>query len=737
MHQKVFMVYCFIWKSQNLIRFFTSGRFRALHSGVRRPGIFLAFLIFLQLTAKGVFAQIGRDTLMLQEVEIIGANKKGFPEILIKSPRIEFSPVRDIGDFLRNEPNVAGIRKGGVSIDPVVRGFKYSQVTVLLNNGVKIEGGCPNRMDPVASHVESENIDKIEIVKGPYILKYGPVMGALINLQTVRPHPWETPSIHGKVLYGFETNWNGQREHIYLEGGNKRVYFNAGGGFKGYGSYTAGNHELYNTSFQKLYGTAGLGFSIGTKSSLIVNYMYDQGKNVLFPALPMDERLDKTHVASVNFTSENISKTWERLQFQAYFSPVHHVMDNLNRASAKTMQAVTTVDARNGGGKLVTAYTVGNHSIVAGVDYEDIWKNGEKVMTMKMVMEGDTFISVKHFNVWNNACYRNAGLFGEYKIPLKTTEFSAALRLDYNQAHSQDTFRLVKEGISYFDETSSAFFNVSFGLGVRIELPHGFYLNGALGLGTRSPSLLERFIKLMPVQFDSYDYLGNPQLKPEHNWQADLSAEWHHQEAGAFSIGGFFSLITNYITGKVLPSSVIKPSTQGAPGVKQFYNAEAVYLTGFEVTWQSPVSKQWFCMLNAAATWGIQPDAVKYVVTGGQVVDQVAVHNDPLPEIPPLEGTIQGGYRFFKNKLIPSVTVRIVNAQMRVSESYGEQTTPGFVTAALAVRYSPWKFISVAGGIENIFDTPYYEHLNRRMIGSTSPLYEPGRAFYVNAVFRF
>ncbi len=699
----------------------------------------LAGMLFLFSSGllQQVYGQLGGDTLMLGEVEIIGSNRSGYREILIKAPRIEYSPVRDIGDFLRQEPNVAGIRKGGVSIDPVVRGFKYNQVTVLLNNGVKIEGGCPNRMDPVASHVESENIEKIAIVKGPYVLKYGPVMGALVNLQTFQPHPWESPSIHGKVLYGFETNWNGQREHLYLEGGNQKVFFNASGGFKGYGSYTAGNKEHYNSSFQKLYGSAGLGFLLGAKNTLIVNYMYDQGKNVLFPALPMDERLDQTHVASLNFTTENIGGSWENLQFQAYFSPVHHVMDNLNRASATTMQAVTTVDARNGGGKLTAELKTGDHSILLGIDYEDIWKDGDKEMTMKMIMEGDTFISVKHTNVWNNALYRNAGLFGEYRVPAGKTELSAALRFDYNAANSQDTFRLVKDGIPYFDELESTFFNVSFGIGARIRLPEGFYLNSALGLGTRSPSLLERFIKLMPVQFDSYDYLGNPQLKPEHNWQADLSAEWHHRELGGFSIGGFFSLVTNYITGKVLPPSVIKPSTQGAPGVKQFYNADAVYLTGFEFTWQSPAANRWFCSMNVAATWGIQPDAVKYIVSGGQVVDQVSVRNDPLPEIPPLEGTIQGGYRFFRNKLVPSITVRMVNAQMKVSESYAERTTPGFVTAAAAIRYSPWKFISVAGGIENIFDTPYYEHLNRRIIGSTNPLFEPGRVFYFNTIVRF
>jgi len=193
-----------------------------------------------------------QDTLQLKEVEVYGKSVNFFPIKVIPAKTLEFEVIRDIGDFLRQEPNVSGIRKGGVGIDPVVRGFKYNQVTVLLNSGVKIEGGCPNRMDPVAAHVESENIRKMEIIKGPYVLKYGPVLGALINLETELPHPYPKPEIHGEVLYGFESNWNGQREQIALSGGSDKVFFNASGGFKGYGSYIAGNDVLYNTSFQKL-----------------------------------------------------------------------------------------------------------------------------------------------------------------------------------------------------------------------------------------------------------------------------------------------------------------------------------------------------------------------------------------------------------------------------------------------------------------------------------------------------
>jgi iron complex outermembrane recepter protein len=677
-----------------------------------------------------------QDTLQLNEVEVFGKPVSFYPITVIPAKTFELEAIRDIGDFLRQEPNVSGIRKGGIGIDPVVRGFKYNQVTVLLNSGVKIEGGCPNRMDPVAAHVESENIRKMEIIKGPYVLKYGPVLGALINLETELPHPYTKPEIHSEALYGFESNWNGQREHIELEGGNNRVFFHASGGFKGYGSYIAGNDVLYNTSFQKLYGTAGAGLAINKEHQIIITYAYNQGKNILYPALPMDEKLDQTHVGSFNYTGQNLGKTWQSLQFQGYLSSVHHVMDNLNRPASKTMQAVTTVDALNTGGKLTGNLQKGVHKFLAGLDFEHVYKDGNKQMTMKMIMEGDTFVSVKNTNVWLNAVYNNAGAFAEYKIPFKKVDFTAALRFDYNQATSGDTFRLVKKGISYFDDLNSTYFNVSFSLGMKKQLFSWLFLSAALGKGSRSPSVLERFIKLMPVQYDSYDYLGNPQLQPENNYQADASLEFSGTNFGSLSVGGFFSLVTDYITGKVVPLSVIRPSTQGAPGVKQFTNTDMVYLTGFELAYRSPTAKNWGLLANVAATYGTEPEAVKYIISGGQVIGEETVKNDPLPEIPPLEGSVRFSYKFFRGKLIPDATVRLVSEQNRISQAYGEQKTPGFITASAFVSYTPFTFASLVVGVENIFDTPYYEHLNRRIVGSTERLYEPGRVFYFTAIVK-
>lgn len=697
--------------------------------------ILFLFLSGLQRNLSAQEAAPG-DTLQLDEVEIRARVSDIYPVNIIRSSSLSAEPIRDIGDFLRQTSNVSGIRKGGVSIDPVVRGFKYNQVTVVLNSGTKIEGGCPNRMDPVASHVESENIQTIEIIKGPYVLKYGPVLGALINLETVQPKPYTKSEIHGKVIYGFESNWNGQKEHIFLSGGNQKIFFNVSGGYKGYGSYKAGNDTLYNSSFQKLCGSAGAGMSF-KNHQVTLNYSYDQGKDVLFPALPMDERLDRTHIASFNYLGKNFSKSFRTFEVQGYFSSVHHVMDNLNRPSSKIMQAVSTVDAVNTGGKLISQLRFGDHKFLAGADFEHVCKDGEKQMTMRMIMEGDTFTSVKFSNLWLKAFSNNAGIFAEYQIPVRSLELTAAVRFDFNQASSADTFRLVKEGVSYFDQLNSQFFNFSFSMGMKTELYSWMILSASVGKGSRSPSLLERFIKLLQVQYDSYDYLGNPQLKPENNYQADLSLAFPLQDFGTISAGGFFSYVTEYVIGTLLPPSVIKPSTQSAPGVKQFTNINNAYLTGFEFSYQSPVSRKWELQLQAAATYGTQPKATRYIINGGQVVDEETITNDPLPEIPPLEGTISFAYKFFKGKLKPKGSVRLVSEQNRISKAYGELKTPGFITAAISVNYSPWKFASINAGVENLIDSPYYEHLNRRMTGTTARLYEPGRVFFIHLQLQF
>ncbi|MFZ4549394.1 MAG: hypothetical protein ACOYN4_18250, partial [Bacteroidales bacterium] len=91
----------------------------------KKFSILIAFFLLLSV---GIKAQHLNDTIVIAGVEITDTLVKRTPFVANRvSKNIMLSvPTRDIGDYLRSIPNVAGIRKGGSAIDPVIRGFKFS-----------------------------------------------------------------------------------------------------------------------------------------------------------------------------------------------------------------------------------------------------------------------------------------------------------------------------------------------------------------------------------------------------------------------------------------------------------------------------------------------------------------------------------------------------------------------------------------------------------------------------------
>jgi iron complex outermembrane receptor protein len=153
--------------------------------------------------------------------------------------------------------------------------------------------------------------------------------------------------------------------------------------------------------------------------------------------------------------------------------------------------------------------------------------------------------------------------------------------------------------------------------------------------------------------------------------------------------------------------------------------------TGFEIGYTSPQVYKLGLSVVAAMTYGQIPEVTKYIITSGQVTGDSLLKNDALPEIPPFETTISVNYRLLKGKLVPKISYRLVAAQNHVSEAFYEPETPGFSLLNFSITYSITKNININAGANNIFDVSYYEHLNRKIVGSTEKLYEPGRTFFV------
>ncbi|MCF8368712.1 MAG: TonB-dependent receptor [Bacteroidales bacterium] len=663
-------------------------------------------------------------------------SKLTYIETQFSKLEIERNNANDVGEFLRSSKNINGIRKGGSQIDPVLRGFKLSQLNVMTNGHQKVEGGCPNRMDPASSHIEIEQLENIEIIKGPYALKYGPSFGGVINLNTTRPAFNEKKSIHVTAGKSWESNWNGTKENIAVFGNMGKLYYHLAAGQKDYGNYKDGNDNTVNSEFYKYNYNGTLGYQFNEDQRLIVRHSESKGRNIAFPSLPMDERKDDTQMSSLEYTLSNPKGRLTSLNLQLFNSGVRHEMDNKNRPFSDTVVAVSIIHAYNTGGRLAGQIHSGFGEFTFGADYEAIRKDGQR--DKHMILQPG--LPVKEEKLWNNAKINNLGIFTEFTSNINKTEIVASIRADFNQAQSDSIsiFHPMQGEIFHYAEDSiqSEFTNFSLSAGITQPINNNLSVSFAAGRGVRSPDMTERYIILLPIGYDKFDYLGNPQLKPEVNNQVDLTFKYKTKKFGDFQLNGFYSFLNDYIHGKRLPPSIQKPLSKDVLGVKQFYNAGNAQMRGFEFGWASPVKNPLQASLFASYTYGSLDEATKYILDeNGEVIDDEIIKNDALTEIPPFEASLGLKYKLLNGKLIPELMVRAVAAQKHVSDASYEVESEGFIISNF---YLSWKFnstLSLAGGVKNIFDAAYYEHLNRNIIGSSNNLYEPGRSFFLKIKF--
>ncbi len=664
-----------------------------------------------------------------------------YSKVIIKEADLEQKPVRDIGDYLRDIPNLYAVRKGGANLDPVIRGFKFNQLNIQVDNGLSMEGGCPNRMDPTTAHVEAGDIQAIEVLKGPFALRYGPTMGGVVNMLTASPRPFDKFQVHVKATLGYESNWNGQRQNVTVYGGGKKVFFTFSGNNSIYGNYTDGDGNLVPSEFTKFGYNAKLGFALAENHTITLSYSEFYARNVAFPSLPMDERADDTKLYSLDYNANKVSKTIETIHFKAYLSDVDHTMDNKERGFGDTVVAVSQILARRYGYRAEFGLNTGKNShLFVGTDMYHIDKDGtrEKTMIGQYPMNGNVPLKVE--NLWNKAVINNYGVFGEYRINKNLWEAVFSGRIDYNSAYSDSISLMNMKKVDIIgtpaDSTSSSFVNISFSMGVTRKLNENMSLGLSFGRGVRSGSMIERFIITLPVGFDNFEYIGNPNLLPEANNEIDLVYKYKHQTYGAVELTAFYSIVQNYIGGVYLPPSVQKPLTQGTLGVKKFDNIGTANLYGFELSYATPSRYKWRASLTAATTMGTIDEAeVLDLDANGKVTGTHMVSNDPLGEIPPLNMNLRLSYRLLNDKLIPNLNFRYVAAQNRVSESMQELTSPSFSLLDFSIMYKHNKNLSIIGGVNNLLDKAYYEHLNRRVLGTDHRLYEPGRVIFVNIIF--
>ncbi len=641
----------------------------------------------------------------VEEIVVVGKPAETYNQAEFGGREITKRAPRDLGDFVKNFANTSAVKKGGFALDPVVRGFKFDQINVQIDNGVKVEPACPNRMDPPTSHVQAEDLEKVEILKGPYALRFGPNFGGVLNFVMAKPKRFDKFSIGGDLETGYESNWNGKVARLTLFGGQRFFDFRIAGGVKDYGNYKDGAGNEVQSKFKVRDWTGKFGINPNENHRFQISLRGTYARDVLYPALPMDAKKDDASIIAFDYAGRNISDLINNVNLKVYYSSVHHIMDNEFKPTRKNVEAVTDAKTKTRGFRSETGLILGMSVLFVGFDYSRVEKDGFR--TRKMLtgpMAGKTMIDT----VWQNSYVSNAGIFAEFRTKFFDSNLMLSARYDVNYAEARTP---APSFVKLFGNTSSKHRNISLSLSVDRAITSDVMLTLLAGSSKRSPNISERFINFLPIGLDNYDYVGNPSLKPETNNSVDLILKVKAL-SGIFKGDVFYYYVKNFISAQIRPD--LMPKNMGILGVKQYVNIETAKFIGFEVGYTSMFSKLWGFDVNVFRTkaWN-------------------SVTGEPLPEIPPLEARATLYYQLFDGKVVPELTVRAVAKKSDISTSFGETPTPGFLLVNFLVNVN-YRFVEISAGVNNLFDKLYYEHLNRKIRTTGVPVYEPGRSFFVN-----
>ena len=667
---------------------------------------------------------VEKKVIELDAVVVKGSPLEDISHTVVVTDDIEKgSQIRNTAELFNDIPGFSLQKRSSTAVEPSFRSFKYEEMNLKYNGGSKMVHACPNRMDPMTAHMIPEEVSKIEVIKGPYTVRFGQRFGPTVNIITKVPTP-EEYGISGKVGTGYETNGNNLLGRVELMYAKKKFDLTVNGESRNFSDYTDGNGTVVPSGFLTNSYSVKVGINPTAKQRIQVDWREKYGDNILHAGLPMDSPKDDSWLLSADYKYDQISKKIKSFTIKSYTSYVDHIMDNSLRPSFSQVEARTPVQSQTYGGKTEFAFTPSTKMLIyVGADADVIARQGFRKMLRLTNPVGIPFPEpiAMEMNVWQGAIIQDYGLFteGSYRMNDNITG-TIGIRGDYVLSEMTDPDT---EFLALYDNNVENKTDVTIGGNVAVKYrKNGWQAQFAYGRGTRTPSMVERYIYRFSIGADPREYIGNPNLKPEVNNQFELSVNRKIKQV-KFGSSVYYSLFKDYITARVNSSFV---STHGGSGgganlaPKQFWNVDA-YQYGFEAYFKYKFHKDFEFSSDINYTKAYNES-----------------FQEPLAQITPL--STHFGVKWESKKNWIDFRSEYVAKQDQIALTFGETVTPAFFLLDIRAGIKPSKNVTVGGAILNVLDQTYYNHLNFSYINSdinSGKIYEAGRSFSLFAKYSF
>ncbi|HHB51989.1 MAG TPA: TonB-dependent receptor, partial [Saprospiraceae bacterium] len=334
-------------------------------------------------------------------------------------------------------------KRSATASEPSFRAFKYEEMNIKYDGGTKIVHACPNRMDPITAHVIPEEVSKIEVVKGPFTVRFGQNFGAIVNMVTRTPTP-DDYGFHGSLQNGFETNGSNFIARGELLYAKEKYDVTLNAEHRKFGDYTDGNGIETPAAFTTNSYSVKMGYNPKSNQRFQLDWRQKFGKDIKHAGLPMDSPKDNSNSLGFDYKIQQVSDFIKSISVKSYVSAVDHLMTNEERPSFMKMDAQTTVTSQTYGGKLEFGLTPTKKMMLfTGVDADIINRDGERTRIIKLRPDGTPFPEYSRpvfiDKVWQDATSSDYGIFveGTYKLSNQLA-LASGLRTDFVSASIKD-----------------------------------------------------------------------------------------------------------------------------------------------------------------------------------------------------------------------------------------------------------------------------------------------------------
>jgi outer membrane receptor protein involved in Fe transport len=644
----------------------------------------------------------------------------------------------DLGSLLSKSDDVQTVgtqRRSQVAFDPHIRGYRFGEIYSQAAG----EYFLPVRLDldSMLSKIDPYLIQQVTVIPGPYGLRYGPGFSFIDITLIDTPRSNCGPTWNNRASLMYRGNGNQIAGQDTLSGGGQNYGFISGYGLRTGSDYRSGNGQLIPSSYHNQNALLQLGWDTANGRVEARYSRYDLW-NTEYALQFFDVSSLQTDSFNLNYAgtdqvsgADQIAQVWwNQTKFNGNDTGAdkneirQRIVNGLNNDFGTALNANQFQGFVNGGLTSAGARAVRTYGEATG-DYQRFGTDFRYVTQSTFerfnIIDPTNTVPVEDRTFTTNQPHSvliDPGMFAEWGTPW-TSYFKTALggRVDYVNTKPRQ---------SEYDNTPGApgVSNVNFNqndvllasyMTSELQLTQEWTIRSGLGYAERVPDLVNRYadgVFLGILQNGFSKVIGDPSLKKERATQVDTSVIANYGYVNARATA-FYSWIDNYNT---YTTFGVDPPT----GAQLLLASNTALAT-----------------LGGGELYGdYRYDDITTFFASAQYVqgiDQVIHRN--LPQIYPLQSRL--GVRWAD----PAASsqwgfewgVRLVAAQHRIgylrddfsatTSTPVESPTGGFYTSYVRGYYNLSQNFHLVGGIDNMFNRNYIEHLDLRLRG---PAVTPG-----------